>query len=301
MKNKYNLAPDLKKLSKFNPPFNRLLFPFANLFLSTFKIKSDNQIEVIEGRLYNRSKVKYYFIEPRNYEGKLPCLIYIHGGGFAFKAASYHYKLAKKYCLEANCFVVFVDYSLSPKNKFPSALNEILDLYKYIIEDASTMDIDINKIAIAGDSAGGNLAASLSNVIIDRNLHRPAFQMLIYPVLDATMKSDSMQKYFDTPVWNSKNNKKMWRYFLNKNENLYNPYISPIYYDKFESLPPSYIEVAEFDCLRDEAIEYASKLKEVTFYETKGTSHGFEVIKDSNALKEALQNRINFINKYFNR
>lgn len=301
MRKKYPLADDLKILNKGNVPFSRLIFPFASIFLNFFKVKSDDKIEVIKGKLFEYNKEKYYFIEPKETKENMPCLIYFHGGGFAFKASQSHYDLARQYCINTGCCIFFVDYSLSPRHKFPKALYEGFNIYKYVLTHAKDMGIDPNKIAVGGDSAGGNLAASITNLIIDNNLNKPCFQLLIYPVLDATMKSDSMQEFIDTPLWDARKNQKMWKYYLNKNEDIKNPYISPIFYTNFNLLPPTYIETAEFDCLKDEALEYASKLKDVTLFKTKDTPHGFDIIKNSDAYNKALQARIEFMNKNFNK
>jgi len=157
---------------------------------------------------------------------------------------------------------------------------------------------------VCGDSAGGALAAALTLMIRDRSIKKPLFQLLVYPVLDMRMTTGSMKKYQDTPIWNAKLNRKMWILYLPGNQVLDKPeYASPALSASFDNVPKGYIEVNEFDCLRDEAIDYADKLSrsgiEVLLVQTEGTVHGFELNYRSAYTQQIIKTRIDYMNRQF--
>ena len=244
---KYNISDQYGTYSKISSPFNRILFPISSLALYTTKkeLKSNNDIKVstINITSYDNKEIKLYIFEPINFKTD-KVLLYIHGGGFAFKGYSKHYKLCKRYALEGKYKVVYVDYRLIPKYSYPIPSMDCYHAYKWIIDNANTLNIDINKIVVGGDSAGGCLAVDVSVKAIEENLIKPCYQLLIYPVLDKRMNTNSMKMYTDTPIWNAKLNRKMWKYYLNNKE-----YISPNEMSDVSKIPNTYIETAEFDCL----------------------------------------------------
>jgi acetyl esterase/lipase len=227
--------------------------------------------------------------EPKQASGKLPCLLYIHGGAFMMEAAPYHNTLMGMYAEEAQCKIVFVHYRLLPRYVFPTALHDCYDALLWASKNAETLGLDTEKIAIAGDSAGGALAAGITQMARDKQGPKLMFQMLVYPVTDARMITESMRKYTDTPVWNAGSNKTMWELYLAGLQNTGRTYASPIEEELTGDLPPAYIEVSEFDCLRDEGIAYAEKLTaagvQVALNQTNGTTHGFELnLKSAHSL-----------------
>jgi acetyl esterase/lipase len=233
-----------------------------------------------------------------------PCLLYIHGGAFALPATDFHKKMAADYALGCSCTVVFVDYRLVPRFPYPYALKDCICAYTWILKNTEELGIDISRIAVCGDSAGGALAAGLTHLVRDRGLPMPLFQMLIYPVLDARLQTDSMKTFTDTPIWNSRLNARMWDLYLPKGTGaLKDPYASPNEADTFTGLPPGYIEVSEFDCLRDEAVEYARKLEQagipVDLNQAEGTIHGFEVNYASRYTQSIINKRIEYMNRQF--
>ena len=232
-----------------------------------------------------------------------PVVIYFHGGGFIYKAAPYHYKLVKEYCVKTPCKVLMVDYRLTTQNSFPVPANDCYSALKWLVENADNLKIDKSKIVIAGDSAGGNLAAAVTLMARDNKLIFPCGQMLIYPVIDRRMKTQSMNKYTDTPIWNSRLSKKMWELYL-PNSNAENiEYASPIEAPNLSGLPNTYIETAEFDCLHDEGMEYAKALKAagnaVFLNETKNTIHGFDMASKSRVVIDSIEKRIQFLQNLF--
>ena len=293
---KYNISKEYGIFTKFIPPFNRLVFKIASLILGIIPktLKSDENVKITKKQIktVDEKNINIYIFEPLKYKTN-KVLLYIHGGGFVFKGCSYHYNLCKSFAKDGDCKVVYVDYRLAPKYKYPIPLEDCYSTYKWIIKNANELEIDKNKIIIAGDSAGGCLAVDVTLKSIEEKIEKPCYQLLIYPVLDKRNKTESMKKYTDTPMWNSKLNKKMWKYYLQNNN-----YISPNERNNLYNISPTYIETAQYDCLHDEAKEFAKKLKEskvnIILNETKGTMHGYD-IKNTKTTKEALLKRIEIL------
>lgn len=167
-------------------------------------------------------------------------------------------------------------------------------------EHAEFLGIDENDITIAGDSAGGNLAAGVTLLARDKQGPFIRKQMLIYPVLDVLQQTDSMREFAFTPMWNSILNDAMWKIYLKNGDLGMIQYASPILAD-LSGLPEAYIETAEYDCLRDEGIQYAEKLLKagvpVVSHHTLGTVHGYDAVFYSRLMKNMLQNRIAFLKR----
>ena len=227
----------------------------------------------------------------------------MHGGGFVLPAAPHHYNNAKKYALGASCKVLFLDYPLAPKHKFPTAVNACFDAYKWLLGNSKDFGIDENRIIVGGDSAGGNLASVLCMQACDNKISVPIAQMLIYPAINTGLNTKSMKQFNDTPLCNSEDCKKYQNYYLEKDEDKYERYISPMNTDNISDFPPTYIETAEFDCLRDEARVFARKLMqsqvEVDLNNTKHTMHGYDMVENSEITLESMRRRIEFLKKHF--
>ena len=257
--------------------------------------------EVIKS--YDGAEIQILIFEPYKSEGTLPCLVYYHGGGFFFEAAWSHYDLVKQCSLEVPCKVVFVQYRLAPKNPHPTPSEDCYAALKWTFENSDRLSIDNSKIAVGGDSAGGALAAAVCQMARDRGTDVPCFQLLIYPVTDRRMQTESCKKYTDTPMWNSKLSTKMWQGYVQDVNAPNIAYASPMEAESFEGLPTAYVETAEFDCLRDEGLAYAKALRaagvEVKLNETQGTMHGFDIVEKAPTSKEAVKQRIKYMKKMF--
>lgn len=251
---------------------------------------------------YLGGDVEILIIEPKNREMPSPALVYCHGGGFVFGASGHHYKTAKKYALLTGAVVIFVNYRLAPKYKFPTAPEDCYAALRYVYGNADSLGIDRERIAVGGDSAGGALAAAIVQMSRDRGCEIPLFQLLIYPVTDRRMITQSMQDFTDTPMWDARLSVMMWRAYLpNDVENI--AYASPAEAERFDMLSPAYVETAEFDCLRDEGLEYARALAgagvETEIYETKGTIHAFDLMGGADVTRAAMDTRIAYMNKMY--
>ncbi|OAB27033.1 alpha/beta hydrolase [Paenibacillus macquariensis subsp. defensor] len=297
---KYNIHSDFDIFAKRTLPLNPLLLPILNKLIarSVNKHKSANGMnvtkEVISG--YKDGKVELTIFEPKGIQKNAPCLIYIHGGAFVLKGAPSHIHLVCEYASKTPCKVIFVDYRLAPKYAFPYGVEDCYAAFEWVCEHADVLGIDNNRIAIGGDSAGGALAAAVTLMARERKAPRICFQMLLYPVTDERQITESIKKYTDTPMWNSVLNEKMWKLYLKNGVDGNREYASPMEASSFENLPDAYVEIAEFDCLRDEGIHYAESLQksgiQVELYQTKGTIHGYDVAVKSEIVKQSVERRI---------
>lgn len=297
----YKIDPELSKIAKQKVPANPRLISFLNRFMNMFQCEPDEEVTVkkwttpgLEG-----ADLSTLVIEPKNCEKKSPAIIFYHGGGFMLKASGAHYQIAKWYAKRANCKVVYTDYRLAPKHRFPIPVEDCYCTYKWVLEQAESLGIDRQRIFVAGDSAGGNLAAAVTLMLRDRDQISPRGAMLIYPVTDRRMKTESMKTYVDTPVWDAKLSKVMWNAYLGDQLPKEIAYASPMEAESLKDFPETYIEVAEFDSLRDEGIAFAKKLEDekisVELHEVKGACHGFETALESEMVERAMQRRIKWL------
>ncbi|MBU3178347.1 alpha/beta hydrolase [Clostridium estertheticum] len=305
---KYNIHSDFKKYENTKLPLYPLLLPLINTLInsSVNKIKPAEGVSATKKKItgYQNGTIELTIYEPKEIEKNAPCLIYLHGGAFALKAAPYHKNLVCEYALKTPCKVIFVDYRLAPKYAFPFGVEDCYAAFEWVCKNVEVLGIDKNRIAIGGDSAGGGLAAAVNLMARDRKAPSICFQMLIYPVTDARQITESIKNYIDTPMWNSKLNEKMWKLYLKDEVHINREYASPMEATSLENLPDSYIEVSEFDCLRDEGINFAEALQKngihVELHKTIGTVHGFDIAEKSEIVHQSVERRIEALKKGFN-
>lgn len=305
---KYPIHEDFKKYENFKVSMSPKFLAFANWLLKIYsnhmKLKPGIKSKSLKIKGYKNELIDVKIFEPENIGANAPCLIYFHGGAFAMRSAPFHTNLICEYAFGASCKVVFVDYRLANKFPFPVGLEDCYSAFAWVQENAETLGIDLDRIALGGDSAGGGLALGISLLARDRKAGKICFQLLVYPVTDSRMITDSMKNFTDTPIWNSILTKKMWDMYLKDGLGDYKKeYISPIETESLKELPDTYIEVAQFDCLRDEGIEFAKALVKsgvkVELFETIGTIHGFEIAEKSEVVKESVYRRIDALKRNF--
>ncbi|MBU8919354.1 alpha/beta hydrolase [Bacillus sp. FJAT-29953] len=212
-------------------------------------------------------------------EGPFPALVYYHGGGWVIGNLDTVDVPCRMLANRAGCVVVSVDYRLAPEHKFPTAAEDSYAAAKWVAENAVSIQVDPERIAVGGDSAGGNLAAVVALMAREKGGPSFAYQMLIYPVTNHAYDTDSYRDnaegYFltkNTMVW-------FWNHYLRNEEDGQNPYASPLLAEDLSGLPPALVITAGFDPLRDEGEAYAERLKaagvpvEATRYD--GMIHGF--------------------------
>ncbi len=312
MENKYNFNEELRDIKKFdlgNTTLTPLNIKLLNILgkISCCMFKVDSRINVTNKLIpgYNSDKIKINIYEPKNIEKNAPCLLYFHSGAFMTEGYGYMHKMACFYSLNANCKVIFVNYRLAPKYPFPFGVEDCYSSLVWVYKHADEIGISKDKIAVFGDSAGGALAAAIPHISRDRNGPTICFQMLIYPVTDISQSYESIEEFFDSPGWNSNLNRQMWKYYLKDGDKGMLGYASPMSMDRFYDLPDAYIEVEEYDCLRDEGIAYSKRLQEngckVELNFIRGTFHGFDAMAKDDKLivRETMVKRINALKRAF--
>ncbi len=177
---KYKLDKDLRKLSLIKTPMCPLLFPLSSLLLGLCSFKRKKGIKIEREIIDNEdgTSFKVVLLTPLGGKNDLPLILYLHGGAYVYKAAVHHYRLMEEYCLKASCRILFVDYSISPGRKYPTAVEEAVKAYKWAIEE-----LGVDRIAVMGDSAGGEIAISGVMRLLDEDLPCPSFLSLVYPVV----------------------------------------------------------------------------------------------------------------------
>ncbi len=299
----YQLDKQFRAIAHFHLPLRKWMAAPSQAVLRAWPCRADEDTEVQRMTVVgpDGNRIPTLIIRPRGVSGVLPCLYDIHGGGFIFAAAPYHYTLAKEYAARVGCAVVFPDYRLAPQHPYPAAAEDCFAVYRWLLQNARVLQIDPERIAIGGDSAGGDLTAAVTLMARDRGEKLPCFQMLIYPVTDRRMQTESTKRFPDTPVWSARDSVKMWAYYLPQLPAEHVEYASPLEAPSVAGLPPAYLEVAEFDSLRDEGLAYGRRLEEagieVQYHETHGTPHGFEFITNAPITRAAVAHRVEVLKK----
>jgi acetyl esterase len=191
----------------------------------------------------------------------LPALIFFHGGGFVICNLDTHDRQCRALANASGCAVISVDYRLAPENKYPAAVNDAYAATQFIAEHPAEFGIDPNRIAVGGDSAGGNLATVVALLSRERGGPRLKFQLLIYPVVDFYDQSPSMQQYSQGYFLTREGMDWFTNSYLPSREAGLEPSASPMNATDLSALPPAMVITAECDPLRDQGEEYARKLQ----------------------------------------
>jgi acetyl esterase len=209
----------------------------------------------------------------------LPALVYFHGGGWVVGDLETHDTLCRRLANGARSAVVSVDYRLAPEHKFPAALEDALLATRWVEDAAGDLAIDPQRIAVGGDSAGGNLAAAVSLLARDTGTPRLVFQLLIYPALDAAMTAASQDRFAEGYLLTRATMRWFYDHYLRGPADIADWRASPLAAADLSALPPAYVVTAGYDPLADEAALYARRLAEaggaVTRRHYPGQIHGF--------------------------
>ena len=207
-----------------------------------------------------------------------PILVYLHGGGFAVGSLDSHDGVCRAIASRAEIVVVSVDYRLAPEHPFPCGLEDAVAVTRWVIEHAASFDGDPRRVAVGGDSAGGNLATGVA-VTCKNDPIPPAFQLLIYPATDASNSMPSHREFGDGFFLTKESIAWFVRSYLPNPKDGEHPRASPLYANDLEGAPPGLLITAGFDPLRDEGRAYAKRLQEagvaLEFREYEGAIHGF--------------------------
>lgn len=217
-------------------------------------------------------------------DGLLPVLAYFHGGGWVWSSVDTHDRLAREYAVAAGCAVVLVDYALSPEARFPQALLECAGVVRWIAEHGGEWGLDGSRIAVGGDSAGGNLALGTALLLRDEGgpgLHKPALRGVLtsYPVCDSRFDTASYRAFGGGEYWLSEEKMRFyWGVYAGHAADRMNPLAAPLR-ARLEGLPPVLVYLAELDPLRSDGEAMVGRLRQAgvatEFAVFPGTIHGF--------------------------
>lgn len=200
-----------------NPPLHKATIPVMQKLMGLLFTRERSTADVtVEWKVIpvDGGTIRALWYCPNGVGEHAPCLLYYHGGGFVLPAAPYHYSLAKEYAQRAHCKVLFVDYRLAPRFPFPTAPEDCYSAYVWAAANAGDLSIDTSRMAVAGDSAGGALATVVCLMAKERGQLMPCGQMMMYPVTGIGMETESMKKYTDTPMCNSRDAEKYDKLYL---------------------------------------------------------------------------------------
>jgi acetyl esterase len=254
--------------------------------------------------------VSIRIIRPKGNTEKLPVVMYFHGGGWVLGNKNTHDRLIREIANGANAAVVFVNFTPSPEAKFPVALEEAYSATKYIAENGNNMNLDTSRIAVVGDSVGGNMATVVAMMAKERKGPNIIFQLLFYPVTDSGFYTSSYKQFATDYNLTREAMKWFWNNYLPDKQKRKDPKASPLRatIEDLKGLPDAMIINGEFDVLRDEGEAYAHKLNDagvkVTAVRYLGTIHDFvmlnplsEVPSTRAAIKQAYEMLQDVFNK----
>jgi len=264
--------------------------PFSNIKNITIDVNSE------------KIPVRIYTPEDGNI---LPIIIYSHGGSWIAGNLDTHDNVCRKLSQNTKAIVISVDYRLAPENPFPLGLNDVYNVLQWTYKNAKSINGDESHIAIAGDSAGGNLSAAVSLMSKDTNGPYITCQVLIYPSTNIYKLNTQSWSYFSNDL--NISTEEMEKYislYIPEKEDRRIPYASPLLTKDLKGLPDTLVVTAENDPLRDEGEAYGNKLKEagiqVDFIRINGVIHGFITMdKVTNKADEALSQIYSYLQNEF--
>lgn len=191
---------------------------------------------------------------------KLPLLMYYHGGGWVIGDLDTHDTFCRQLAIKADCAVLSVDYRMGPEHRFPCAVDDCIAATQFAFHANELLGIDPERVAVGGDSAGGNLAAVVALHARDHALFKLVFQLLIYPATDMRMGHDSHQRNGQDYVLTADMMKYFHDHYMVDTQNDHDWHASPAMHPDHSDLPPALVITAGYDPLVDEGLEYAQKL-----------------------------------------
>ncbi|MCH5375681.1 MAG: alpha/beta hydrolase, partial [Planctomycetes bacterium] len=260
------------------------------MLMSSRFLGAAEAVDSVEDHLLDvpASPVRLRLYRPRS-DALLPSLVYLHGGGWVMGSIATHDTICRSLSRRAGIAVASVEYRLAPEHKFPAGLEDAYAATNWLNDNAATLSLRADRIAVGGDSAGGNLAAAVSLLARQRGAPPVCFQLLIYPALDFNFDTPSYRENAvgfhltrEDMIWS-------WRHYLVNELDGYKELASPLRASDLTGLPPALVVTAEYDPLRDEGEAYAARLAEVgvpvTCRRYDGMIHGF--VRRTNQLDRA--------------
>lgn len=265
------------KLWEVSPKEARMFFSMAAKMMDPQSIKIAD-VRNLTLDLPGRS-IPARLYAPDQAGDRAPLVVFYHGGGFVMGDIDSHDPLCRNLANASGCLVLSVDYRLAPEHKFPAAVEDAYDALLWAAANAADLGADPARIAIAGDSAGGNLAAVVSQLSKARSGPKIAFQLLIYPVTKAVANTGSRSEFARGYFLEQQAIDWFMGHYLGAPEEYDDPRVSPLVADDLSELPSAMVITAGFDPLKDEGKAYADRLSDagvqVAYIDYPSMVHGF--------------------------
>lgn len=249
---------------------------------------------------------KVRVVKPAGTTGVLPVILYVHGAGWVFGNAHTHDRLVRELATKAGAAVVFPDYSLSPEARYPVAINQNYAAARWVLSNGADYGLDASRIAVAGDSVGGNMAAALTLQAKERGDVQLKAQVLFYPVTDANFDTDSYLQFAEGYFLRRDGMQWFWDQYTTNPAERAEITASPLRAteEQLAGLPQALVITAEADVLRDEGEAYADKLREagvpVTAVRYAGAIHDFvmlNALRGTHAAEAAINQASDFLRR----
>jgi acetyl esterase/lipase len=265
------------------PPLHSLPVPDARALMAALAGMSGTStvpIAKVENRVvpgpHGTIPVRVYTPQGR---APFPLLVYFHGGGWVLGDLETHDGVCRELAHGAGCVVVSVDYRLAPEHKFPAAVDDCYAATSWAATHATELGVDPTRIAVGGDSAGGNLTCVTALRARDQGGPALCFQLPVYPVTNHSLDTPSYRENAKGYLLETEAMAWFWGHYLRADADGEQPYASPLRATTFRGLPPAFVITAEFDPLRDEGEAYAKRLQAdgvpTTLKRYDGMIHGF--------------------------
>lgn len=251
---------------------NSVSYDYSDIEESERKITQDGQT------------ITLHIVKPKRSKDNLPVFMFFHGGGWVLGDYPTHKRLVRDLVVKSGAVAVFPDYTPTPDAKFPVAINQAYAATKWVYGNGKSIGIDGSRLAVVGNSVGGNMATVVALMAKDKNGPKIAFQLLLWPVTDADMSRPSYKTYSNGRFLTTPTMEWMWDMYIPNPADRKQKYVSPINatLEELKGLPPTLIQVAENDILHDEGVAYGRKLDEagvpttITVY--KGMIHDYGML-----------------------
>lgn len=273
-------APPITSLTPFNarqgsPLMNAVQMVATELGKPPLEMVRDVSHRIIPGPA-GQMLIRIYF--PHG-DGPYPALVYFHGGGWVIANLDSYDSSCRALTNAAGCVVVSVAYRQAPENKFPAAAEDAYAALRWVMENADIMSVDPKRVAVGGESAGGNLATVTAMIARDRGTAMPIHQLLVYPITNFAFDTPSYKEHANAQPLNKPLMEWFWNYYLPRAADGKNPYASPMQAKSLKGLPNATLITAEFDPLRDEGEAYGKRLNDegvpTTITRYNGVMHEF--------------------------
>ena len=295
------IHPQLQAVAQKTPKinFNGRNRWFMNLiisFMRTAKLPADVRVEnVWVERPSSKSKLRLRLYQPAAPVPTMPALLWLHGGGYVIGKPEMDDATCAQFVQELGISILSVDYRLAPKHPFPAGLDDSYLALTWLVAQAQQLGIDPARIAIGGQSAGAGLAAALIQLAHDKQEVQPAFQLLVYPMLDdrTTLRPDLGDS--NHIAWTQSSNRYGWEAYLGQPGGATNlpAYAAPARRENLAGLPPAWIGVGTLDLFHDENVSYAQRLQAsgvaCDLLIVPGAFHGFNVFDTTIPLVQEFQ------------